>query len=186
MAGDGPRPSRLRPIFLVSQVSLSVLLLVTAGLFVRSFYNAQGADPGFDASHVLVASIDLETRGYTEARGRDFVVIEGQADIVRKAESDGARVVQGDALDPQVLAAAGIADAEKLLIAIPEGYEAGAILEHARALNPAIRVIARAHSDAEVAHLHGCGTVDVVMGERETAARMIALALAGREAGTAA
>ncbi|HEX7779355.1 MAG TPA: FtsX-like permease family protein, partial [Vicinamibacterales bacterium] len=73
MAGDGPRPSRLRPIFLVSQVSLSVLLLVTAGLFVRSFYNAQGADPGFDASHVLVASIDLETRGYTEARGRDFV-----------------------------------------------------------------------------------------------------------------
>lgn len=120
------------------------------------------------------------------ARGRDFVVIEGQADIVRKAESDGARVVQGDALDPEVLVTAGIADAEKLLIAIPEGYEAGAILEHARALNPAIRVIARAHSDAEVAHLEECGTAEVVMGERETAARMIALALAGREAGKAA
>jgi predicted permease len=69
----GGRPSRLRPAFLVAQVSMSVLLLVTAGLFVGSFHNAQGAATGFDASHVLTASIDLETRGYSDARGREFV-----------------------------------------------------------------------------------------------------------------
>lgn len=71
--GDSPRHSRLRPAFLVAQVSMSVMLLVIAGLFVRSFQNARSAGTGFDAAHVLVASIDLETRGYSGARGRDFV-----------------------------------------------------------------------------------------------------------------
>jgi len=70
---DGPRHSRLRSTFLVVQVSMSVLLLVTAGLFLRSFRYAQTIDPGFDASHVLTASIDLETRGYPASRGIEFI-----------------------------------------------------------------------------------------------------------------
>lgn len=73
VGGDGPRHGRLRSAFLVAQVSMSVLLLVIAGLFVRSFRNAQSIDPGFDAGHVLTASIDLETRGYLDARGRVFL-----------------------------------------------------------------------------------------------------------------
>ena len=44
-------------------------------------------------------------------------------------------------------------EARYLLIAVPEGFEGGAINEHARHLNPNLQVIARAHSDAEVAHL---------------------------------
>jgi predicted permease len=70
---DGPRHSRLRSTFLVIQVSMSVLLLVTAGLFIRSFRYAQTIDPGFDASHVLTASIDLETRGYPASGGIEFI-----------------------------------------------------------------------------------------------------------------
>ena len=85
-------------------------------------------------------------------------------------------VVQGNAVDPQTLEEAGIHSAVKLLIAIPEGFEAGAIVERARALNPAIRVIARAHSDAEVQHLEKLNVAHVVMGEREIAARMLDLA----------
>ena len=49
-------------------------------------------------------------------------------------------------------------------------------MERARALNPAIRVIARAHSDAEVQHLEKLKVAHVVMGEREIAARMLELA----------
>jgi predicted permease len=70
---DGRRHGRLRSSFLVAQVAMSVLLLITAGLFVRGFRNAQSFDLGFDTSQVLTASLDLETRGYTEARGRELV-----------------------------------------------------------------------------------------------------------------
>ncbi len=73
VGGNGPRHGRLRSVFLVAQVSMSVLLLVAAGLFVRSNDNVRSVDPGFDAAQVLVASIDLETRGYSAARGREFV-----------------------------------------------------------------------------------------------------------------
>ena len=62
-----------------------------------------------------------------------------------------------------------------MLIAVPEGFEGGAIHEHARHLNPTLNVIARAHSDAEVAHLESLGVGHIVMGERELAARMLTL-----------
>ncbi len=109
-------------------------------------------------------------------RGRTFTVIEDQKDMARQAESDGMQVVRGNAIDPEVLTAAGIAGADRLLIAIPEGYEAGAVYEQAQRLNSELRVIARAHSDEEVAHLEGLGVPIVIMGEREIATRMIGLA----------
>jgi hypothetical protein len=70
---DGPRHGRLRSAFLIAQVSMSVLLLISAGLFIRSFRHAQSIDPGFDASQILTASIDLETRGYSAAGGRELI-----------------------------------------------------------------------------------------------------------------
>jgi predicted permease len=45
---------RTRTVLLVAQAALSVLLLIGAGLFVRSLSGAQGVDLGFDAEHVLV------------------------------------------------------------------------------------------------------------------------------------
>ena len=72
-AGEGRGHDRLRSGFLVAQVSMSVLLLIAAGLFIRGFRNARSFDIGFDTDRVLTASVDLETRGYSEARGREFV-----------------------------------------------------------------------------------------------------------------
>jgi predicted permease len=72
ISGDGVRHTRLRKAFLVAQVAMSVLLLVGSGLFIQSFRNAQSIDIGFDASQVLTASIDLETRGYSERLGSEF------------------------------------------------------------------------------------------------------------------
>src|SRR3546814_15808943 len=86
-------------------------------------------------------------------RGQSFVVIEYQADMARRAENDDIRVLPGNALDQRTLETAGIKEASTLLIAIPEGFEAGAIFQRAQELNPDLRVIARAHSDAEVQHL---------------------------------
>lgn len=109
------------------------------------------------------------------SRGKPFIVIEDQPDMAQQARIDGITVLPGNALDPRTLEAAAIVDADTLLIAIPEGFEAGAIFQRALELNPNLRVIARAHSHAEVEHLERLGVRDVVMGEREIAARMLSL-----------
>jgi predicted permease len=62
----------LRNIFLVAQVGLSTVLLVTAGLFVRSLLNAKNINPGFQVDNALVVPLDLGLQRYTEERGRDF------------------------------------------------------------------------------------------------------------------
>ncbi|MEC3910549.1 YbaL family putative K(+) efflux transporter [Sphingobium sp. CR2-8] len=108
-----------------------------------------------------------------------FVVIEGDPERAEEAAEEGLSTVRGNALEDKHLLAAGIAHAHHLLIAVPEGFEGGAIHQHARMLNADIQVIARAHSDAEVAHLERLGVPHVVMGERELASRMLNLCGAG-------
>ena len=55
----GPQKLRLSSALVVAQISLSLLLLICAGLFIRSLQNAQRQDPGFDPNHVLLASYEL-------------------------------------------------------------------------------------------------------------------------------
>ena len=66
---SSPRRTRLRQGLVVVQVALSLVLLVSAGLFVRTLYNAQTLDPGFSTRNGLFASIDLLPAGYDAARG---------------------------------------------------------------------------------------------------------------------
>jgi CPA2 family monovalent cation:H+ antiporter-2 len=106
---------------------------------------------------------------------RGFVVIEEQHDMAEEARDDGMTVIRGNGTDRGALCEARIDRASALLIAIPEGYEAGAIAERARELNPSLGVIARAHSDDEVSHLERHGASHVIMGEREIAKQMLRL-----------
>jgi predicted permease len=68
----GLQKSRLSGTLVVAQVSLSLLLLTCAGLFVRSLLNAQKLGPGFDPNHVLLVSFDLYPMGYSDAQGLEF------------------------------------------------------------------------------------------------------------------
>jgi putative ABC transport system permease protein len=70
-AGAGTR-LRLRSAFLVGQVALSLLLVVTAGLFLRALGHATSINPGFDAANVDVAMLDLSLARYTDATGPGF------------------------------------------------------------------------------------------------------------------
>lgn len=117
-------------------------------------------------------------------RGRALVVVEEEPDLARAARDAGRVVVIGNATDPDVMYEAGIAEATKLIVAIPEGYEAGVIAEHARQLNPDIVIFARAHSDDEVDHLKRLGVNHVIMGEREIARAILGLAAASPPATT--
>ncbi|MBL9065058.1 MAG: Kef family K(+) transporter [Sphingopyxis sp.] len=105
-------------------------------------------------------------------RGEGLTVIEDQKDMAAAAGAAGATVIVGDATKESVLRQAGLDEASTLLIAIPEGVEAGAIVRRARAINPKLVIVARAHSDEEVDDLVRRGADHVVMAERETAARM--------------
>lgn len=66
------RKARLASALVVAQVALSLLLLIGAGLFLRSVEKGQTIDPGFDPHNMLVASIDLFPSGYTRDRGLEF------------------------------------------------------------------------------------------------------------------
>ena len=107
------------------------------------------------------------------AAHRPFVVIEDKQDLVEQLRSQGIEAILGNAAAPDVLKAANIAHAASLVVAIPNGFEAGQIVEQARAANPTIEIIARAHSDAEVEHLRHYGVDLAIMGEREIARGMI-------------
>jgi predicted permease len=70
--GAGASRRRLRDALVVAEVSLSLALLMSAGLCVRSMQKAQEFDPGFNPSGVLLASLDLFPAGYTTDTGRVF------------------------------------------------------------------------------------------------------------------
>ncbi|WP_439566884.1 YbaL family putative K(+) efflux transporter [Sphingopyxis sp.] len=113
-------------------------------------------------------------------RGAGLTVIEDERDMAATARAAGATVIIGDATKESILRQAGLDAAATLLIAIPEGVEAGAIVRRARAINPKLVIVARAHSDEEVDDLVRRGADHVVMAERETAARMAERALLAR------
>jgi predicted permease len=71
-SSDGPRRHLARNALVVAQVAGSLLLLIVAGLFVRSLDKAQQMHLGFNPDHVLNFSVDVQEIGYSEARGREF------------------------------------------------------------------------------------------------------------------
>ena len=69
----GWRGLSLRGALVIAQVALSLVVLVGAGLFVKSLRALQAVDPGFEPARVVTASFDLSMNGYDEARGRRFM-----------------------------------------------------------------------------------------------------------------
>ena len=72
VAGGSGRFFSLRNLLVASQIALSLVALVGAGLFLRSLQNAQRINPGFDSDHLATLSFDLGAQSYTEERGRQF------------------------------------------------------------------------------------------------------------------
>ena len=69
---SGFRRSRLRNSLVVVQVAVSLVLLVCAGLVVRSLQVAQKTRPGFTPENAVALSFDLGLQGYAEEKGRAF------------------------------------------------------------------------------------------------------------------
>ena len=114
-----------------------------------------------------------------QAAGRPFLVIEDADQPLARLREAGIETIIGNAAAPEVLALANLPGARQLAVAVPNAFEAGQIVAQARAANPGIAIIARAHSDAEVEHLSSLGADAVIMGEREIARGMAEALVAG-------
>jgi predicted permease len=64
--------ARLRGLFVVGQVAVSALLLITAGLFLRALQHAASLTPGFEPRGVEIVTLDPSVLGYDAAKSRDF------------------------------------------------------------------------------------------------------------------
>jgi predicted permease len=71
-SSEGPRRQILRNALVVAQLAGSMLLLITAGLFIRSLGKAQQTYLGFNPDHVLDFSLDVQEAGFNETRGREL------------------------------------------------------------------------------------------------------------------
>jgi putative ABC transport system permease protein len=71
--GGGSRGNRLRNMFVVAQVAMALVLLVGAGLFLKSLGRLQSVDPGFNARNLLTVKVSLPGRKYdTDQKQLDF------------------------------------------------------------------------------------------------------------------
>ena len=69
---QGSRRFTLRNLLVIAQVALSLVLLVSAGLFLRSLQQARSIDPGFNPEHVLVSPLNINLLRYTRQQGQQF------------------------------------------------------------------------------------------------------------------
>jgi CPA2 family monovalent cation:H+ antiporter-2 len=107
-----------------------------------------------------------------------ILVIDDHADHLGPAAAMGVVTIAGNAADPRVLEAAGIARASRLLVAIPEGFEAGQVVTQARTRNPDLLIVARAASSVAASHLAACGADRTILAEHELANAMLAASAA--------
>ena len=111
-------------------------------------------------------------------RGVPLAVIDDSSDLVEQAHTDGIAAVRGNAASEARLAELSPQSATHAMLAIPNAFEAGEIIARLRKANPAMIILARAHSEEESRHLLAEGADGAVLAERELAHSMAEMALA--------
>ncbi|HUW74108.1 MAG TPA: YbaL family putative K(+) efflux transporter [Methyloceanibacter sp.] len=106
-------------------------------------------------------------------RGTPLYIIEDNKDDVEYLKQHGVEALTGNAADPEVIQSANLPEARCLLVAIPDAFEGGQVVQQARAINDVLPIIARVHSEEEIDHFIKHGANLVVMGEHEIAKAMI-------------
>jgi len=105
-------------------------------------------------------------------QGISYVVAEQNRELVDKLRRADQPAVAGNAAEPAVLIQAHIAHAAMLVIATPDTFHVRAMIETARALNPAIRCVVRTHNMEEAELLRSENVGEVFVGEQELAGSM--------------
>ncbi len=105
------------------------------------------------------------------ANGYKTVVLDLSADMVETMARFGVKTFFGDAARPELLEAAGLAEARLLVVAIDDRDHALAIVRHAKRVRPDLHVVARAYDRGHVYDLYAAGCDDIVRETFDSAVR---------------
>lgn len=111
-------------------------------------------------------------------RNVPVVIVEADKDRIAAARNDGLHAVRGNAVSEEVVLETGAERAKLVVLAVPSALEAGKSIARFKAVNPAITVLARAHSEGEVKHLLERGADGAVLAERELAYSLAEMVMA--------
>ena len=139
------------------------------------------------AGHVVVVGYGRVGRLVGESlreRGDAVLVLEEEKEQIEMLHEHGIETIVGNAAQDDVLEAANLAHARALVVTVPDAFESGEVVRLARLANPKLQIIARADSDAGMAHLLQKGADLVVLAEPELARGMLEH-LHARESGSA-
>jgi CPA2 family monovalent cation:H+ antiporter-2 len=177
----------------------SALLSIIANPFLfiwldRWLAKHKQADPAIEPPSELPPGPALETGGHAiiigfgqvgcelarvlRDRGVPLVIIDDNEDNVARAHAAGIPGIRGSATSDKVLAEAHPETAKIAILVIPQPIEAGETLSKLRAMNPALTLLARADSDAEVKYLLRHGADGTVVAERELAYSLAEMVMA--------
>jgi len=126
--------------------------------------------------HVVVAGYGRVGRLVGETlhgRGNAVLVLEEEQERVAMLREQGIETIVGNAARDDVLEAANLIQARALVVTVPDAFESGEVVRVARLANPQLQIIARADSDASMAHLQQQGADLVVLAEPELARGML-------------
>ncbi len=124
---------------------------------------------------VVVGSGEVGGRVVAALRERamPFLVIEESYTRAERLRGEEVEVLVGNAAAEEILAAANVAGARQLVVAIPQAFEAGQVVQQARAANPELEILARAYTEADAQHMADMGANSIVTGTREVARAIV-------------
>jgi CPA2 family monovalent cation:H+ antiporter-2 len=182
--GRHPGPALATFLTIVAGNALATFTIVLAfGYPLRAAFTLGASLSQIGEFSFILAGLGVALKILPET-GRDLILAGAILSIlVNPLLFVGVEAISGSAAQPWLLAAANLAEARWLISAIPNPFEIGSLIEQARAANPDLEIIARAHFDAEVEYLKKLGASKIIVGEREIA-RGITGHLIGRSTAT--
>jgi len=133
------------------------------------------------ADHLIIVGYGLSGRNVATAAKTakiPYVIIEMNAETVRKEKKVGEPIIYGDATHEAVLEHVGIEGARVMVVVISDPTATRRITAVAKRLNPKIHIIARTRFFAESTPLHDLGANEVIAEEYETSLEIFARVLA--------
>ena len=147
-------------------------MMTPAGLRLGRAGPSEAAGAPLPDGHVVIAGLGRVGSFIAEGlRSADvpFVGIDQDPQLVERSHGLGRLVIHGDAASEAVLQAARVQHARLLVISVPDPVSALVTAQHARRLNPALHIVARAGWPEEAEALHKVGVGAVVWPEMEAA-----------------
>ena len=161
------------------------LLRARSRFFERHFAGAAEAESALERAPALRGHVVIAGYGRVgslivqevSSLGLPYIAIESDPSIISREIQNNDSLIYGDATSDAVLLAAGIQHARLFVAALPEHVSALVAVQHARRLNPEVRIVSRAGRREEVRALEDIGADAVVWPELEAALEMMRVSL---------